>query len=117
MRAIVLKWPSMRSVSRLAIVAAMTSPSLLFLDSITKLTPGAKGAVVVAGSHGGVYCGYLAARGALRGVILNDAGLGLDEAGVSGLAYLEKLGIPAASVGHDTARIGDGQDMMRRGRI
>src|SRR5262249_11779967 len=47
----------------------------------------------------------------------NDAGVGRDRAGISGLDYLQELGMPAATVGHDTARIGDGPDMMARGCI
>lgn len=88
---------------------------IAILDSITELDPAHAGDVAVAGSHGGVYAAYLAARGHVRGVILNDAGRGREDAGIAGLGYLAALGIPAAVVGHDTARIGDGPDMMRRG--
>src|SRR5207248_10029395 len=35
----------------------------------------------------------------------------------AGLDYLQDLGVAAATVGHDTARIGDGADMMARGVI
>jgi hypothetical protein len=51
----------------------------------------------------------------LRAVILNDAGVGKDEAGVAGLAYLDEFGMAAATIGYDTARIGDGRDMAARG--
>ncbi|MSO76649.1 MAG: hypothetical protein EXQ87_07030 [Alphaproteobacteria bacterium] len=92
-------------------------PTVLVADSITKLVEYHRGQVVVAGSHGGVYCGYLVARGGLRGVILNDAGVGKDRAGIGALAYLDRLGLAAACVGHLSARIGDGADMVERGRI
>lgn len=95
----------------------MTPAPLLVADSVTKLGPEARGAVLVAGSHGGVYAAYLAAAAGLRGVVLNDAGIGLGQAGIAGLAYLDGLGIAAATVGHLTARIGDGRDMMARGRL
>jgi len=95
----------------------MKTAALIVADSVTKLGPEARGAVLVAGSHGGVYAAYLAAAARLCGVILNDAGIGLEEAGVAGLFYLERLGIAAAAVGHQTARIGDGADMMSRGRL
>ena len=49
--------------------------------------------------------------------IFNDAGIGRDRAGIAGLDYLAELGIAAATVGHDTARIGDGADMMARGVV
>jgi hypothetical protein len=86
-------------------------------DSITQMTPADRGRVVVSGSHGGVYAAYVAARDGARAVILNDAGRGLDDAGIAGLDYLQQLGLPACVVGHDTARIGDSADMMARGVI
>jgi hypothetical protein len=89
----------------------------LVLDSITRLDNSFRGKVLVAGSHGGVYATYLAALGRLRGVILNDAGVGKDNAGIGGLAYLDAMGMAAATVTHTSARIGDGGDMMRRGVI
>lgn len=90
---------------------------MLVVDSITKLPPNAGGAVAIAASHGGVYPAWLAATAGLRGVVLHDAGVGLDEAGVAGLAYLDALGHPAATVSHTSARIGDGSDLARRGVI
>ena len=86
-------------------------------DSITKLGPQFRGTVLVAGSHGGSYCGYLASLAGLRGVIFNDAGVGLDNAGIGALDYLQRLGMAAATVAHTSARIGDGADMLARGRI
>ena len=93
------------------------APGILAADTITKLPPEAAGAVVVSGSHGGRYPGYLAASARVRAVILNDAGVGRDEAGIGALGYLEALGIAAATVSHLTARIGDVTDMLARGRI
>ena len=58
-----------------------------------------------------------AAKLRVGAAIFNDAGVGRDDAGIAGLDYLEALGIPAAAVGNDTARIGDGSDMMARGVI
>ena len=43
--------------------------------------------------------------------------VGRDRAGIGGLDYLQEFGIAAATVGHDTARIGDGADMMASGVI
>lgn len=87
------------------------------LDSATQLTPKHNGTVVVVGSHGGTYPAYLAARCGVRGVILNDAGVGLGNAGIAGLGYLELIGVPAAAVAHSSARIGSGEDMMLRGIV
>ena len=102
-------------------MAAATPPgepaAVAVLDSVTKLGPQHRGAVVVAGSHGGLYCGWLAAEGGVRAVVLNDAGVGLDGAGIACLAPLAAIGMAALTVGYDSARIGDGQDMLRRGRV
>jgi hypothetical protein len=90
---------------------------VLVVDSITKLPPNAGGAVAIAASHGGIYPAYLAATAGLRGVVLHDAGVGLEQAGIAGLAYLDALGRPAATVAYTSARIGDGSDLAARGVI
>jgi len=90
---------------------------IVIADSITRVGPEAAGAVVVNASHGGVYAAYLAAKLHAAAAIFNDAGVGRDRAGIGGLDYLEEFGIAAATVGHDTARIGDGADMMARGVV
>ena len=92
-------------------------PPVLIADSITRFGHEAGGAVVVNASHGGIYAAYLAAKLGVAAAVFNDAGVGRDGAGIAGLAYLAQLGIPAAAVGHDTARIGDGADMIARGIV
>src|SRR5579864_9817411 len=94
----------------------MTAP-IVIADSITRVGPEAAGAVVVNASHGGVYAAYLAAKLGAAAAIFNDAGVGREGAGIGGLDYLQDLGIAAATVGHGTARIGDGADMLARGVI
>jgi hypothetical protein len=86
-------------------------------DTITKLPPEARGRTVLSGSHGGVYPGWLAAAAGARAVVLSDAGVGRDEAGIAGLALCAQLGMAAAAVDAHTARIGDSADMLARGRI
>lgn len=95
----------------------MANDRILVMDSVTKLAPEDRGKVLVAASHGGVYAGYLAAKGHARGVILNDAGGGRDGAGYGALDWADGFGMPAAVVGCLSARIGDGKDMMRSGVI
>src|SRR5262245_10184682 len=85
--------------------------------TITSLPAEASGAVVISGSHGGRYPGYLAARARVRAAVFSDAGVGLAGAGIGSLAYLERYGIAAATVSHSSARIGDAADMLRRGII
>jgi len=77
-------------------------------DSITRVAEAeARGAVIVNASHGGIYAAYLAAKLGAAAAIFNDAGVGRDRAGIAGLDYLQELGIAAATIGHDTARIGE----------
>src|SRR5882757_3659744 len=90
---------------------------IVIADSITRVGPEAAGPVVVNASHGGVYAAYLAAQLRAVAAIFNDAGVGRDRAGIGGLDYLEEFSIAAATVGHDTARIGDGADMMASGIV
>lgn len=53
----------------------------------------------------------------MRAVILNDAGVGLDEAGIGALGHCQALGVAAVTVAHSSARIGDAEDMLAHGVI
>jgi hypothetical protein len=94
----------------------MTVP-VIAVPSVTKLPPTTDGAVVVGGSHGAVYAAYLSAKAGARAAIHNDAGIGRDDAGVSGLAWAQTHGMAMAAALCGSARIGDGADMLRRGVI
>jgi uncharacterized protein YunC (DUF1805 family) len=50
-------------------------------------------------------------------MIGNDAGKGLDNAGIAGLKVLEEHGIPAAAVSCMSATIGDGTSTYEEGEI
>jgi len=96
----------------------MTSPHApVISDSVTTFGPAERGRAALAGSHAGLYAAYLAARAGVKAVILNDAGVGREQAGIGGLKLLEQLGVPGAAIGHRSARIGDGADGIRRGVI
>ena len=88
---------------------------VVVLDSVTHLDAKHKGAVAYCGSHGGIYAAYYAAYKGLAAVILNDAGIGRERAGVAGLDLLAKLGVPSATISHMSARIGEGADGVARG--
>lgn len=75
------------------------------------------GHVLVSGSYGGAYNAWHAARRPLRGVILNDAGVGKNEAGIRGLPYLDGIGLPAATADAQTCHIADGEHMLAQGII
>lgn len=87
----------------------------IVLDSVTHLTPAHHGAVVHAASHGGSYAAAYAAGKGVAAIVLNDAGIGRERAGIAGLDLLADLGVPGAAIAHTSARIGDGQDGAARG--
>ncbi|MFC4670920.1 hypothetical protein ACFO5X_20395 [Seohaeicola nanhaiensis] len=91
-------------------------PDPLLADSVTRLD-GAQGRTVVTGSHGGVYAASLAYRSGCRAAVFHDAGVGLDSAGIGGLAWLDRAGMAAAAVNHRSAPIGDAAAMLAQGVI
>ncbi len=90
---------------------------LFVLNSATAATDAHRGGIVVCGSYAGRYPAYLLARAGLRAMVLSDAGFGLDRAGVAGLEDLDAMGIPGCAIAHASARIGDGEDMLLRGKL
>ncbi|OSZ73019.1 hypothetical protein [Hydrogenophaga sp. IBVHS1] len=76
------------------------------IDSITELQPADAGCIALSGSHGGLSSARyaLAVRPLLS--VFNDAGIGLDDAGIAGLALLQTHGLAACAVSHKSARIG-----------
>ena len=95
----------------------MTITDVQLADSVTHLATHSRGAVVIAASHGGIYAAYVAAKAGVAGIILNDASVGLEGAGIAGLTFLDPAGIPAATIDYRSARIGDGVDSAARGVI
>ena len=68
-------------------------------------------------SHAGAVMGDYAAPVGPRGLIANDAGGGLDDSGIAGLARLDGIGVAAASVSTESARIGDPSSTYRDGLV
>jgi len=89
----------------------------LVVHSATQLGPECESRVVVCGSHAGRYPAVLAVRARVRGIVFNDAGVGLRRAGVAGLEVLERAGIAAVAVDHRSARIGDAGDTLEHGEL
>jgi hypothetical protein len=73
--------------------------------------------VVVSGSYGGRYNAFNAARWPVRAVIMNDAGIGKDKAGIVGLDFLDQIDLAAATADARTCHIGDGDHMLAHGII
>ncbi|PHQ99074.1 MAG: hypothetical protein COB39_05730 [Marinosulfonomonas sp.] len=87
------------------------------LDSITDATDATVGKIVVSGSHGGLYPAAAASLAGTRAVLFNDAGIGLEQAGVAGVLALADVGMAAAGVDCNTCRIGSAKDTLERGVI
>jgi len=81
---------------------------VVLADSITHVVsltgPGAP--VVISGSHGGFSAAVYAFHAGVKGAVFNDAGIGKENAGISGLTVLDRYGILAAAVDAFTAKIG-----------
>jgi len=77
------------------------------LDSAVQMGLDETGQVLVVGSHGSELTARYVARYLPFGVILNDAGKGKNNAGISGLSILESMHILGATVDCMTARIGE----------
>ena len=90
---------------------------VIIMDSITKVSPEDRGAVVVSASHGGASSGEFALEVPLKAVFFNDAGVGKENAGIVALDMLQARGVAAGTVAHTSARIGDSQDMWDNGVI
>ena len=73
--------------------------------------------VAVSGSYGGRYNAYNAAKWPVRAVVMNDAGIGKDDAGIVGLDFLDRIGMAAATADAQTCHIGDGDHMLAHGVI
>src|SRR3546814_10266704 len=91
-------WEPLRCVRRSEPLESMEKSipgaSFAVLDSITHANEAHRGYVVIAGSHGGDYCGWYAVQTGLRAVILHDAGVGLKQAGIGCLQRLGQAGMP-----------------------
>jgi len=90
---------------------------VIVMDSASQLKPGDRGHVVIAGSNGGQESGRVGAEIGCALLVLNDAGVGKEGAGIAGLEILERAGVPAATVSHLSAAISDGRDMWYSGLI
>ena len=93
------------------------TPPVWALDSASLVAPEHRDAIVLTGSHGGLLGGRpeTALKYDVRAAFYNDAGIGIDEAGVSRLPALDRRGIAAATVSAASARIGDARSTYEDG--
>lgn len=87
------------------------------VSASSQVHAGHRGQVIVSGSYGGEYNAWHAGKWGLRGVVLNDAGVGRDNAGIRGLPYLDAISLAAATADCWTCHIADGDHMLAHGVI
>jgi len=90
---------------------------IVTVASCSNLRDEHRGHVAVSGSYGGRYNAYNAAKWPVRAVIMNDAGIGKDDAGIVGLEFLDRINMAAATADAQTCHIGDGDHMLAHGVI
>lgn len=89
----------------------------IIIDSVARFGPDVAGAVVCGGSHAGVHAAHLCAKAGVAAAVLNDAGIGVRQAGIAGLAFLDAIGMPAAAASQRSAhRRWRGSGRTRRDR-
>ena len=99
------------------IVKQSDKSRVIIADSATSLTDENKNDVVVDGSHCGTSVIHYMIDAQVKGMIGNDAGKGLEDAGVASLKALDEHDIPAAAVSNMTAEIGVGVETYKNGVI
>ena len=93
--------------------------SVILLDSLGDLQPDNTSPILVCASHcgdNGTFARKLT-NCHVRAVFLNNAGIGKNEAGISGLAHYEAAHILACAVDHNSAEIGVARDTWESGII
>src|SRR5579864_5030238 len=98
-------------------ITAHQDVKILTVASCSNVRDGHRSHVVVSGSYGGRYNAYNAAKWPVRAVIMNDAGIGKDKAGIVGLDFLDQIDMAAATADAQTCHIGDGDHMLAHGII
>src|SRR5215475_6127368 len=93
------------------------APAVWALDSASLVGAEQVGTIVVTGSHGGILGGRpeTALKADALAALFNDAGIGIDEAGVTRLLALDRRGIAAGTVTAASARIGDARSTYEDG--
>jgi hypothetical protein len=97
--------------------AADETVKIMTVASCSNVRAEHRAQVVVSGSYGGRYNAFNAAKWPVRGVIMNDAGIGKDKAGIVGLEFLDRIDLAAATADAQTCHIGDGDHMLAHGLI
>ena len=103
--------------AKILITVAPFGHRILAVDSNSMIDSDCEQDIVFTGSHGGLVGSKAATPNPVLAVFYNDAGVGKNDAGISRLPWLERRGVPAATVSAASARIGFGLDTYSCGII
>lgn len=94
-------------------------PRIVCIDSASLVKTEDVGQIVITGSHGGLIGGKREKAFNVKALVavFNDAGVGVDHAGIGRLDPLNERGIAAATVAHTSACIGDSRSTYYEGVI
>jgi len=92
---------------------------IVLMDSASLACPEDKGQIVVTASHGALVGGKATSALQVDGfaAVYNDAGVGIERAGISRLPTLDQAGVAGVTVSAQSARIGDAQSAYEDGVI
>ena len=111
--------PAPECAERRILVETEGGTQVWALDSASQVRSDDEGAILVTGSHGGLVGGVPEAALRVRALlaVFNDAGVGVDRAGIGRLDALAHRQIAAATVAAGSARIGDGLSTYQDGVV
>ncbi len=92
---------------------------VVLVDSASLVRPDDAGAIIVTASHGGLVGGdpAMALRADAWAAVFNDAGIGIDRAGLGRLPALDARGIAAVTVAAASACIGEARSTFEDGAV
>lgn len=103
--------------ARFVISANAGEPEVWGVDSISLVQPEDTGQIMVGASHGGLLDGKISLSVDALAVFCNDAGVGIDQAGIAQLARLDERGIAGIAVAASSARIGSARSAYDDGTV
>ncbi|AMJ61505.1 hypothetical protein [Bosea sp. PAMC 26642] len=109
--------PAISGGKRYLMREGLGEPKVICLDAAPMLEDSDSGAIVITGSHAALFRGQPddVIRQQLHAVFFNDAGVGLDQAGIRRLPELDKRAIPAGAVEAMSAPIGNARAIYSDG--
>jgi hypothetical protein len=92
---------------------------IVLIDSASLIAPEDAGQIIVTGSHGALVGGSAAMALRVDGfaAVFSDAGVGVDDAGITRLPALDTRGIAGLTVSAASARIGDATSLYEEGLV